>query len=136
MADGPEPFTVGLRQTEQLTNDPKRDRESERLDQIDAGARRLDHVQLLIDNLTDPRLQLTQSAHGELGREELAQTRVIGRVGRSQTSDGIHSGSIRPAHQRPNRSEERRVGKECRARRSTSPEKKKEVRVDKTRAAV
>src|SRR5699024_4499723 len=53
VADGPEPFTVGLRQTQQLTDDPERDRKSERFDQIDAGTGRLDNLELLINDLTD-----------------------------------------------------------------------------------
>src|SRR5699024_12194923 len=69
VADGPEPFTVGLRQTQQLTNDPKRDRKSERTDQNDAGTGRLDNLELLIDDLTDPRLQPTQPAHRDLRRQ-------------------------------------------------------------------
>src|SRR5699024_858849 len=102
VTDRPEPFTVGLRQTQQLTDNPERDRKSKRFDQIDAGTGRLDNLELLINDLTDPRLQLTQPAHSELRRQEPTQPRVIGRVGRPKTADSIHAGSIRPAHQRPN----------------------------------
>src|SRR5699024_6606343 len=102
VADGPEPFTVSLRQAQQLTDDPERDRQSERFDQIDAGTGRLDNLELLINDLTDPRLQLTQPAHRELRRQEPTQPSVIGRISRPETADSIGAGSIRPAHQRPN----------------------------------
>src|SRR5699024_8189075 len=42
----------------------------------------------------------TQAAPSEFGREELAQPRVVGRVSRPESSDGINAGSLSLAYQR------------------------------------
>lgn len=89
------PVLVG--HAEQFADRERRDRQRELLPQVHRTVRGGHRVQLVRDDLVDPRRQPGKPAHRELGRQQLPQARVDRRVGESEAARVLVLGDARVA---------------------------------------
>ena len=80
---------VARRDAEQLADHERRDGQRVLRDEVGGRAGPLEGVEVVVDDLDDPRLQPAHAAHGGLAHEHLAQPRVLRRVEGEQVAGAV-----------------------------------------------